>query len=186
MAHFTVLPAAIVLGLPATLFVSTLVIRRNRPKSTFPVTVEALVAQGAMKAIARARSRYGLILDYTPESVRKVEIMLSNVYQAYREDPRLVDIDSMAFVLGSYIGETIRKGKSGARWEHSIAGDNCYALRRGSEVCFPMQWCMERLTAGESANVWTKYRMFLHEQVEEVTAPVRLKSLSASAGGYKF
>lgn len=152
----------------------------------FPLSVEALIFQGAVKAIARARSRYELKLDYTNESIRSVETMLSNLHETFVADPRMVDVNSMAFVLGAYIGETIRKNKPGAAWQHDFStGGNSYALRSGSETCFPMDWCMQRLSGNADENVWTKYRVFMHQQVAE-EAPARLKALSASAGGFKF
>jgi hypothetical protein len=149
------------------------------------MSVEALITQGAVKAISRARSRYDLKLDYSNESIRHVETMLTYLHEILNSDPRMVDANSMAFVLGAYVGETIRKNKVGASWEDLGMGGSSYALRCGSETCYPMDWCMQRLTSGKDENVWTKYRLFMHQQVVE-EVPLRLKALSASAGSFKF
>ncbi len=182
MAHLSVLPTVFVLGLPLTLLLSETVRRRNRPTTNFPTSTEALIAQGAAKAIARARSRYGLTLDYSHQSMRHVETMLAELHEVYAADPHLVDIHSMAFVLGCYIGETVRKNNPSADWEYHLAmGGYPHALRCGEQTCFPMEWCMTRMIGNEHENVWTKYRLLVHQPKTE-EAPVRLKALSASAG----
>ncbi len=185
MAHFSVVSSVILVSLPVTFLLAAAIRGKNRRKATFPMSVEALISQGAVKAIARARSRYELTLDYTNESIRSVETILSYLHDTFVADPNVVDVNSMAFVLGSYVGETIRKNKPGSAWQPSFGSGNSYALRSGEESCFPMEWCMQRLTGSADENVWTKYRQFMHQQVVE-EAPVRLKALSASAGGFKF
>lgn len=177
-----VVPSAVLVTLPFTFFLSAAMRRRSGAKSNLPTSIEALVSQAATAAVARARSRYELKLDYTHESIRHVETMLSYLHDVLTSDPRMVDANSMAFVLGAYVGETIRRNQPGSSWEDLGMGGNSYALRCGSDACYPMDWCMDRLTSGKGENVWTKYRVFMHQQVVEEEAPVRLKALSASAG----
>lgn len=145
---------------------------RRKNGSNLPKNLEKMIAEGAEKAVARARSRYEIALDYRTESIQKVEIVLAKVHETYQAAPQLVDVNSMAFVFGAYIGETIRKNHPGCSWERT---HDSYPLQWGEKTCVPMAWCTQRLTEGASENVWLKFQA-LQSGAE---AP---KSRSATAG----
>lgn len=143
---------------------------------------QALISQAALTAVARARSRYEIELDHTIDSIRNVELMLGKLHQTYLADPALLDLNSMSFVLGSYLGETLRAQKPESAWERrNEEGATAYALHLGSKTCFPMEWCLKRMIKGEEENVWTKYQAFT--AVESKSAKMGEKSRTATAGG---
>lgn len=155
---------------------------RSLPASDFPMSDQSLISQAALKAVARVRSRYAIQLDHTIASIRNVETVLADVHATYRKDPAIVDLNSMSFVLGSYIGETLREQQPGSTWERrNEEGANAYALHLGAKTCFPMEWCLKRLIAGEKENVWEKYQAFANG--ESKVAKKAEKSRHATAGG---
>jgi hypothetical protein len=88
----------------------------------------------------------------------------------------------MSFVLGSYIGETLRAKQPDSTWERrSEEGAPAYALHLGSKTCFPMEWCLKRMLEGEKENVWVKYQAFA--ATDSKTAKKIEKSRPAAAGG---
>jgi hypothetical protein len=127
-------------------------VRRQRifQPATLPMTMDALMADAADKAVSRARSRYAATLDYSMESIRDVENIMGKAYQLYRAAPQLVDARSMALVFGAYVGETIRRNNPGCFWERSdeVGAEDFYTLYRNDVATFPMQWCLNCITEG--------------------------------------
>lgn len=128
------------------------VVRRARyfqPES-FPKKAVKLMIEAADKAVTRARSRYGITLDYSMESICDIEHIMGKAYDLYRAAPQLVDARSMAFVFGAYIGETIRRNNPACAWEisHEAGTEDFYTLYRDDVATFPMEWCMNCITEG--------------------------------------
>jgi hypothetical protein len=153
-----------------------------RHQSRFPArpqTPEALLREHAAKAIDRARSRYGVTLDYSTESVQSVESVLTKIHQTYRSDRRSVDVHSVAAVFGAYIGETIRRNHAKCRWDTGHGTEVLsYRLLWGKRSCSPMEWCFKRVSEGAADNVWLKY-LYLHERPEIAAVPQPLTRTTA-------
>jgi hypothetical protein len=135
--------------------------RFHRARGTFPHSLEQMIATASANAVERARSRYGVTLDFSLDSIRLVDVLLAHVHQEFVTAPELVDINSLAFGFGSYIGETIRRNQPGCVWErnHDEAGDNSFPLHWGEASCFPIGWCVRRIREGEKESIWSKYEL---------------------------
>jgi hypothetical protein len=165
--------ALIMLGLLASAVLYA-VIRRNRegarPKP--PLSTQALILEGAETAVARARARYGITLDYRIASILQVEQIFAKLSELRASSPELIDADSLSFVFGAYLGETIRLNYPGFFWQRDGA-EVGFRLYGNETVCSPIDWCMRRLTECESANLWSEY--------EAITgSATRARSASAS------
>jgi hypothetical protein len=123
----------------------------------------------AEDAVDHARSTCGFTLDYTPESVERVEGILQKLYddiprnmlsRLLRRGPSPADIVVMAKMYGGYIGECVRR-KWGGQWErdHSVGGPGSYPISSLGHDAFPVGWCFKRLQNGAEDNVWHKFQV---------------------------
>jgi hypothetical protein len=120
----------------------------------------------ATNAVEIAASEYGIIIDYSPDSVAKVEEILGRIHEQNSNKPlsknQLV-VESLRW--GGYIGEVIRRMKP-CHWEldSKIAGAGSFPIVFDSEKheTFPVGWCYKRIVNGPEDNVWHK----LHFLVE--------------------
>ena len=152
------------------------------PASAYPKSVEAMAATASNLAVARARSRWAIQLDYSANSIEVVEMILAQLHDTYKTEPEVVDVNSMAFIFGAYIGETIRRNHRATYWQRDF---DCYPLHFGETTCFPMAWCTTRIAVGSAENVWVKYQMLTQPEHIPVTRLYEMpKARSASAGAY--
>lgn len=147
---------------------------REKPASVAPMTLEMLIAEACDKAVGRARSRYGIKLDYSLESILDVEKILNDLQRIYATTPQLLDEKSISFVFGAYIGETIRRNHPGAAWVRESAGSD-FSLAWQHEIHQPSEWCKQRL-AGDRSSLWTRYESMTH-----APAPVRAFAAAAAS-----
>ncbi len=136
-------------------------LRARKPQVVRPRSLNEMMRDGAEKAVNRARTRYEVTLDFTPASLLGVDAVLTRIHQEFVAAPRLVDVNSLAFVFGAYIGETIRRNHSDCSWErnHVGGGENSYPLHWSEATCFPIGWCVRRIHNGEDESVWMNYEM---------------------------
>lgn len=141
---------------------------REKPATTAPLTLEQLIAEACDKAVGRARSRYGIKLDYSLESILDVEKILTDMQRIYASTPQLLDEKSISFVFGAYIGETIRRNHPGASWVRESAGSD-FSLEWQHVIHQPAEWCRQRLT-GDRSSIWTRYEAMAHPPMRAFAA----------------
>ena len=160
--------------------------KRKQPKhpvsvlSVLPKSVEEMAVTAANLAVARASSRWAIQLDYTPKSIQVVEMILAQLHESFNAEPKLVDVNAMAFIFGAYVGETMRRNHHGCFWQHDF---DCYPLHYGDTTCFPVAWCTTRIAVGSAENVWSKYQMLTKAGQLFVVPPVP-KVLAATSGAF--
>jgi hypothetical protein len=140
---------------------------QNAPLPDKAAPVQQEVAALAADAVRMAKSE-GVVLDYSVESVARVEVLLAKVYDtgSLSED-QAIDVGRR---YGAYVGEVLRR-KWGGRWEqnHPHVGPNTYPLHLPETDAFPMAWCVKRLMNGPEDNVWNKVqRAFLNQGPAEL------------------
>ncbi len=117
----------------------------------------------ANEAVKDAREQNHLNLDYSSESIEKVEQILGNLHDLYVKNATSISANSLGSAYGAYIGEVIRRTEPGARWERDdkVGGEKSYPLIWGeaSGHSYPMAWCYRRIVNGPEDNVWLKYRV---------------------------
>lgn len=131
---------------------------REIPIPTFKTT-EELIAYLAEEARDIAQNNYQTSLDYSPQSIQKVEEILGKLHQDYQRNPEIPGVKGIASAFGAYVGEAIRRANTGAKWErdHPKLGERTYPLHWAGGESFPMAWCFQRITQGPEDNVWNKY-----------------------------
>ena len=130
----------------------------------------------AEQAVVDARTVHGIDPDYTPESIQRVEQILSGVYNSKPRGllSRLFgralsgdDAARLARMYGSYVGESLRR-KWGGEWErdHPVAGPGAYPIACRGHQSFPLAWCYKRLMNGPEDNIWHKVlTIYLNDRV---------------------
>lgn len=148
-----------------------------------PKTTDALLAEAADKAVGRARSRYNLTLDYSIETIHAVDKILAIIHAGYTSMPQLVDLNSLSFVFGAYVGETVRRHHPEFAWMHSHkeSGEDVYALQRGETMVFPIEWCELCLKDGITSDLWSRVQNLLRNN-EAAETKVIAKARAAVGG----
>ena len=125
--------------------------------------IDHYMASLAGNAVERAKSGYGITLDYSPDSVKEVEKLLAIKYNMQKTRPMAErDVEDAAHLWGAYIGEVMKR-KRPAHWMRDSAAAGADALpivyndRRGES--YPCAWVYRRLKNGEEDNVWVKFTL---------------------------
>ena len=126
----------------------------------------------ATEAVKDARENNHVSLDYTPESIQKVEQILGDLHDKYVKDHSSISANGLGSAYGAYIGEVIRRSEPGARWERDdpVGGEKSYPIVWGAGHSYPMAWCYHRIVNGPEDNVWVKYRVLKQKRDEAKNA----------------
>jgi hypothetical protein len=131
---------------------------RSIPKLTDLDVAKEMVLR-ADQAVAVAKEK-GIVLDYSPESVEKVEEILAEIYEKNNRTPLLdSEIVKESLRWGGYIGEVARKIRN-CRWalDSKFGGEGSFPIVSDDKSeCFPVRWCAKRIKNGEEDNVWHKF-----------------------------
>lgn len=133
---------------------------RPEPEAGSPPDVQEGMAQLADKAVRRAAAEYATDLDYSPESVERVEAVLGRLHARHAAgDLSADDARREGAMWGAYVGEVIRRHKGGY-WEadHPVAGPASFPICYDGRQSFPVTWCLKRVVNGDEDNVWHKFR----------------------------
>jgi hypothetical protein len=115
----------------------------------------------ADRAVQMAKADHGITLDYTVESVERVESILASLHERHAQQPLLQEqLSQLSVRYGAYVGEVIRR-EWGGRWEqgHPVAGPGSFPLVSQGRRSFPINWCFKRITNGAEDNVWHKLQV---------------------------
>jgi hypothetical protein len=139
------------------------------------------------QAVERARSSYGVTLDYSPDSVKQVETLLATKYELQKTHPMTEqEIADAAHLWGAYVGEVIKRIHP-AHWvrDSQVAGKDALPIvyEDNSGESYPCAWVYHRLKNGEEDNVWIKFHYYTQAGgLEKYFQP---KTESASPGKNK-
>jgi hypothetical protein len=123
----------------------------------------------ARKAIETAAKEFHTVLDFSPESVEKVETILEQIHQRQRQSPlSQAELVRESMKWGAYIGETIKAVRP-CRWALNGTGNGEGSLPVVYEdkgESYPVLWCYNRITNGDEDNVWHKFRILVLDRVK--------------------
>lgn len=162
-----VLAVIIVAVIAGAAFLNT---KKKSPQQAEFKSTQEMMTFLAAEAVKDAEKENQIKLDYSPQSIEKVEAVLSKIHEQYTRDKSSIAINGLAMAYGAYIGEVIRKSEPGAKWErdHPVGGEKSYPLHwiAGGKAgeSFPCGWCFKRITNGPEDNVWHKYQMIKEQR----------------------
>jgi hypothetical protein len=135
----------------------------TRKKEASPLkfrNTDEFIQYMATEAVNDAQREDHINLDYSVDSINKVEEILGRLHGQYATDPSSISAKGLGSAYGAYIGEVIRRSEPGARWERDDAGggEKSYPIIWQAGHSYPMAWCYHRIVNGPEDNVWVKYR----------------------------
>ncbi|CAN0327416.1 unnamed protein product, partial [Phaeothamnion confervicola] len=140
-----------------------LALRRRPAPPAVPEDPNAFMPLLADEAVLRARTEFGVALDFGPDSVASVEEALDKLH-ARRAAGAMTDgrLNREAMTWGAYVGEVIRRLKGG-RWakDHHAAGPDSYPIDYDGHQSFPVGWCGRRILNGAEDSVLHKFRFLV-------------------------
>ncbi len=157
----------------AAIIVLVQIQRKRFAKPQFRTTDEMMQFLAA-EAVDVADKDYHIKLDYSTESIKKVEEVLSKLHEEYTSEKNK-EFQGLAMAFGAYIGEAIRREEPDSKWsqDHPVGGEKSYPLYWLGGDSFPCGWCYKRIVNGSEDNVWHKY-MILKQQKTDPNAESNL------------
>jgi hypothetical protein len=131
---------------------------RSRASTT---DVNATMARLAQQAQNRAASEFQATLDYTPQSIERLESILEALHQKHAaqqfSEERLA---TKANLWGAYIGEVARRMRDGHWQRDSEWGgkESAPLVHAGGAEVFPPAWAYHRIMNGAEDNAWNKFQ----------------------------
>ena len=156
-------PFVVIVILVVIAGLGALVVRRfARRTATLPqefASTQEMMEWLAGEAVDIAAKNGVTGLDYSPDSIQKVEEVLGKLHEEYKRAHSDAGYNGLASAFGAYLGECIRRTDQGSKWErdHPAMGEKSYPLHWRGGGSFPMAWCYKRITNGPEDNVWHKY-----------------------------
>ncbi|HET6452803.1 MAG TPA: hypothetical protein VFI02_00240 [Armatimonadota bacterium] len=146
------------------------------------------MAVTAEEAVRTAKEQFGITLDYSENSVKSVEEILTRIYKQLhpnvfkhlfggRQEPITEQqLEEITHLWGAYIGEIIRKNHGGTWSEVQWPSEGMFtALKIGDDITvFPPNKVKKRLTFGDSDKV-DFYYSALSMKIKEETGKVDSK-----------
>jgi hypothetical protein len=130
----------------------------------------------AAEAVNDAAGKDRINLDYSVDSIKKVEEILGRLHEQYLKDPSSISPKGLGSAYGAYIGEVIRRSEPGAKWERddAVGGEKSYPIvwGPGRGHSYPMAWCYHRIVNGPEDNVWVKFRVLKDGTVKNLSPKV--------------
>jgi len=124
-------------------------------------SISAMAGVYAAKAVAIARD-FNARLDYSENSLMEVEGILAQLALDMPSGaPSNDELTEMCKLWGSYFGEVVRR-RFGGDWSIETYPGKQFAtltLNVSGNKLFPSMKVHRRLTAGESDNLWSFYKM---------------------------
>ncbi len=133
-------------------------------------TINDMMCAYAEDAVDFARDRFNVSLDYTPESVERVEHIAERLFESnprgflsklLRKGLTTDERDQVCKMLGGYIGEVYRRAKGG---EWGINQEfQAIGVCRDEAWIFPPAKVHKRLANGAEDNLWSYFRVILEQ-----------------------
>lgn len=121
-------------------------------------SIHQMMQSCAADAVRLAQEEFGFDLDYSEESLRPLETILSSVSGNLRTTDKEA-VEQQVKLWGGYFGEVVRRRWQGS-WELVQYPGGAAAVPTlvvaGSQL-YPLMKVYRRLTLGETENVWEFY-----------------------------
>ena len=143
-----------------------IILPRKRARADFDYGMQNIAKQ----AVERAKKELKIDLDFSPESIDQVEKILREIHERHADSPlNEEEISVLALRWGAYIGETLKRVRSG-KWqrdsERIVPGTSPVVFGRGNEA-FPRSWAYKRIVNGPEDNIVFKFRVLVDPQLRD-------------------
>jgi hypothetical protein len=112
-------------------------------------------------ALQIARDSFGKKLDFSHDSIKVVESILSEFHLEYEKSKNEEGLNGIALEFGAYIATVIQRnlGEGVLERDDPQFGQATFPFRYSGGTIFPYGWCMKRIFDGEGDDVWAKYNV---------------------------
>jgi len=130
-------------------------------------TVPDMMNAYALDAVDHAKSQ-GVVLDFSPESVRAVEALLGTMYEArprgvlsrlFSRGPSQEVLHTFSKMYGGYVGEVLRRSSGGEWYIDQSLVPGTVGLRNGDRSIWPPSKVAKRLLNGPEDNIWHYFQI---------------------------
>jgi len=127
-----------------------------------------------MSAFAKEIAREGFAkkLDYTPQSVHEVEVILGVLHEDYVGSGSDEGLYGVALEFGSYLAKVIELHFGPIQWTRDhpdFVKDSLPLTWRGGAI-FPVSWCLKRIIDGPSEDIWSKFQVLVLDRDTQDTS----------------
>lgn len=159
------IPAVTKAGLAVLLLCVTLTgavaARESRLSFELDRGAQSAATRQANDFVSFARSELNLKLDWTDASVRAVEELAGSLHadvRRHRADP--AEVSPLVEMIGSYVGEVLRRNHGAAWGWVSVNGHRVLGLKTRPGALFtPVETVKRRVHQGASSNLWRAYQV---------------------------
>lgn len=135
-----------------------------------PDELQAEMISAAGSAVKHARKYWSTELDYSPNSIEEVELILARMHESLprnrflkllKRGPSEEQMAQLAIAYGAYIGEVFRR-EFGGEWskEQIMGQQDVLSLKFTSQnMIFPAGKVWKRLQNGDEDNVWAFFQL---------------------------
>jgi hypothetical protein len=124
----------------------------------------------AEEAAKRGQREYGVNLDFSPESIERLEEILGKIHDAHLKTPLSEkELSLLSLRWGAYIGESLKRVRPG-KWERDskeLGAGRMPLVYATGEQAFPYSWVYKRIADGPFDNVASKFRIFSDPSILE-------------------
>ena len=124
--------------------------------------IDAIADAYSLDAVDLARMNFGVRLNWSIESLRAVEIILTQLHDAIPEKhPSEDTIVTFSKAFGSYVGEVIRREHGGCWGWVTLQGNRIVGVQFDHPriALWPWSRVYKRLKDGPEENVWHYYQL---------------------------
>ena len=103
---------------------------------------------------------FGMRLDLSARSIRRVEKILAALHQEQLKTLSNSGFDGVALEFAAYIVEVIQRNFGPAQWlrDCPTAGPDAFPLHWRGQVLYPYAWCQQRIYGGTEDDVWAVFQ----------------------------
>lgn len=132
-----------------------------------PKIAEAASAY-SLDALDLATENFGITLDWSDESIRRVEDMLGQLHVGVPLAKPPKDLDwTFAKAFGSYVGEVLRRNHGGEWGVVQLEGQTFPGVQQpGGRLCWPWGRAYNRIVDGPENNMWHYYQLLIEPPAE--------------------
>ena len=108
-------------------------------------------------------SNFGVKLDHSPKSVKKVEKILGKLHDEYSRTGNDDGMNGIAMEFGAYIIKVIELNFDPGTWsrDHPELGPDSFPYHWQGKDVFPFAWCQKRIFDGPGDDVWAKFNALI-------------------------
>lgn len=123
--------------------------------------IAEIAAAYSLDAADIAASNFGMQLDWSDSSVRRVEEMLGRLHdEMAQSNPPEETVWTFAKAFGSYVGEVLRKHHGGEWGMVNLNGQEFPGIcQDGGQLCWPWARAHKRIVNGPEDNIWHYYQV---------------------------